>query len=64
MQATLHFSLICQSRENIIVQNAGQVGFAAGKVDFQVTCFAGREALERLRPDRIDFNETKNTHIQ
>ena len=31
MQATPHFSLICQSGEDIIIQKAGQVGF-------QVTC--------------------------
>ena len=40
MQATPHFSLICQSGEDIIIQTgqvgfaAGQVGFAAGQVDF------------------------------
>jgi len=32
MQATLHFCILCQSEENIIIQNAGQVGFAVGTV--------------------------------
>ena len=34
MQATPHFSLICQSGETLSYINAGQVGFAAGQVDF------------------------------
>mgnify|MGYP000444020799 CR=1 FL=1 len=46
MQATRHFSLICQSEEDIILQNEWQVGFAAGQVDFQVTCLAGRVAVQ------------------
>ena len=34
VQATPHFSILCQSGEEIIIKNAGQVGFAAGQVDF------------------------------
>ena len=42
MQATPYFSLFCQFGEDIVIQNAGQVGFATGQVDFQVPCPAGR----------------------
>ena len=48
MNSTPHFSLICQLGEDIIIQNAGQVGFAAGEVDFQVTCPAGQVAVETI----------------
>jgi len=41
MQAGPHFSLFCQSEETLSYKNAGQVGFAAGQVDFKVTCPAG-----------------------
>ena len=41
MQATPHFSLICQSGETLSYKNAGQVGFAAGQGNFKVTCSAG-----------------------
>ena len=37
------------SRENTLsYKNAGQVGFAAGQVDFQVTCPGGRVAVETI----------------
>ena len=45
MQETLHFSLFCQFGEDIVIQNAGQVGFATGQVDFQVPCPAWRVAV-------------------
>ena len=48
MQASPHFSLICQLAETLSYKNAGQVGFAAGLVDFQVTCPAGRVAVETI----------------
>ena len=49
MQATPHFSLICQLGETLSYKNAGQVGFAAGQVDFQVTSLAGRIAVETVQ---------------
>jgi len=48
MQALPHFSLICLSRETLSYKNAGPVGFAAGQVDFQVTCPAGQVAMETI----------------
>ena len=47
MQTEPHFSLICQLGETSY-KNAVQVGFAAGQVDFQVTCPAGRVAVETI----------------
>ena len=35
---------VCQKR-TLLHKNAGQVGFVAGKVDFQVTCPSGRVAV-------------------
>jgi len=29
-------------------KNVGQIGFAAGQMDFQVTCVAGRVAVETV----------------
>jgi len=48
MQATQHFSLIDLSvgRRHLSYQNARQVGFAAGQVEFHITCPAGRVAVE------------------
>ena len=41
-----HISPILVSREKkLSYKNAGQVGFAAGQVDFQITCPAGRAAV-------------------
>jgi len=48
MHATPHVSLICQLGEDIISKNAGQVGCAAEQEDFQVTCPAGRVAVETI----------------
>jgi len=48
MQATQHFSHFCQLGEDITYKNAGQVGFAAGQVNFKVTCPAGRVAVETI----------------
>ena len=62
MQATLHFSLICQSGEDIIIQNAGQVGFAAGQVGFQFTCLAGRVA-EACIFDACEVSSTYQLHV-
>ena len=43
------FSPLCVSREKTLsYKNAGQVDFAAGQVDFQVTCPAGRVAVETI----------------
>ena len=37
------------SREKTLsYKNAGQVGFAAGQVEFQVTCLAGWVAVETI----------------
>jgi len=44
----MHFSLICQSGEDIIIKHAGQVCFAAGQVNVQATCLAGRVAVETI----------------
>ena len=45
MQAKQHFTLFCQSEKTLLYKNAGQVGFAVGKVDFQATGFAGQVAV-------------------
>ena len=43
------FSPLCVSREKTLsYKNAGQVGFAAVQVDFQVICLAGRVAVETI----------------
>ena len=41
IQATRHFSLICQSKKTLSYQNAGQV-------EFKVTCPAGQVAVETI----------------
>ena len=48
MQATPYFSILCQSGEEIIMQKCRKVGFAAGQVDFQITCPAGRVAVQTI----------------
>ena len=37
MQAAPHFSLFVSRQKTLSYKNAGQIGFSAGQVDFQVT---------------------------
>ena len=46
MQATPH--LLVSREKTLSYKNAGQVGFAAGQVDFQVTFLAGRVVVETI----------------
>ena len=48
MQATPHFSLLSSLEKRLSYNNAGQVGFAAGQVYFQVTCLARRESVDSI----------------
>ena len=49
MMMVLVFSPLFVSQENTLsYTNEGQVGFAAGQVDFQVNCPAGRVTVETI----------------
>jgi len=51
-------------RRQYHTKNAGQVGFAAGQVYFQVTCPAGRVSVEQfLRPDCAQLFWSKHRQI-
>ena len=43
-------------------KNAGQVGFAAGQVGFQVTCLAGRVAAETIF-EACEVSSTYQLHV-
>ena len=48
MQTTPISPLFISREKTLSYKNEGQVGFAAGQVDFHVTCLAGRVAVKTI----------------
>jgi len=48
MQATPHFSLICQSGEDIIIQKCRARRFCCTASELKVTCLAERVVVETI----------------